>query len=37
MKYYEDFLKDFLDVDLLNELKSITEWENFDRNTSNMK
>ena len=37
MKYYEDFLKYFLDVDLLNELKSISEWENFDRNTSHMK
>jgi hypothetical protein len=37
MKYYDNFLKDSLDVDLLNELKTIEDWEDFDRNNSHMK
>jgi len=37
MKYYENFLKDYLDVDLLSELKSIKEWKDFNRNKSHMK
>ena len=37
MKYYENFLKDYLDVDLLSELKSVKNWEDFNRNNSHMK
>lgn len=37
MKYYENFLKDYLDIDLLNELKSFNNWKDFDRNNSHMK
>ena len=37
MKYYENFLKDYLDVDLLSELKSIKDWKDFNRNNSHMK
>ena len=37
MKYYENFLKDYLDVDLLSEFKSVSEWKNFNRNNSHMK
>ena len=37
MKYYENFLKDYLDVDLLSELKSAKDWKDFDRNNSHMK
>ena len=29
MKYYENFLKDYLDVDLLSELRTIKEWKDF--------
>ncbi len=37
MKYYENFLNDYLDVDLLSELKLVKDWKNFDRNNSHMK
>ena len=37
MKYYENFLKDYLDVDLLSELRTIKEWKDFNRNDSHMK
>tara|TARA_B100001939_G_scaffold145783_1_gene126318 strand:+ start:1687 stop:2283 length:597 start_codon:yes stop_codon:yes gene_type:complete len=37
MNYYENFLKDYLDVDLLSELKSVKDWKSFDRNSSHMK
>ena len=37
MKYYENFLKDYLDVDLLSELRSVKEWKDFNRNKSHMK
>ena len=37
MKYYENFLKDYLDVDLLSELKSVKNWKDFNRNNSHMK
>ena len=37
MKYYEDFLKDHLDTNLLHELGSITDWKDFNRNNSHMK
>lgn len=37
MKYYENFLKDYLDIDLLSELKSIKNWKDFNRNNSHMK
>ena len=37
MKYYENFLKDYLDVDLLSELKSVKDWKDFDRNNSHMR
>ena len=37
MKYYEDFLKNYLDIDLLTELKTIKDWKHFNRNTSRMK
>lgn len=36
MKYYENFLSDFLDVDLLNEFKTIEDWSDFNRNNSHM-
>ena len=37
MKYYEDFLKDYLDVDVLKELKTVKDWKIFERNESIMK
>lgn len=37
MKYYENFLKDYLDIDLLSEIKSVKNWKNFNRNNSHMK
>jgi len=37
MKYYKDFLKDYLDTNLLHELESITDWKDFNRNNSRMK
>lgn len=38
MKYYDNFLKHPLDAKyLLNELKTIEDWEDFDRNNSHMK
>ena len=37
MKYYEDFLKDYLDVDVLKELKIVKDWKIFERNESIMK
>ena len=37
MKYYENFLKDYLDVDLLSELRTIKEWKDFNRNDSHMR
>jgi hypothetical protein len=38
MKYYDNFLKHPLDANyLLNELKTIEDWEDFDRNNSHMK
>ena len=36
MKYYEDFLSDYLDVDLLSEFNSIREWSDFNRNNTHM-
>ena len=37
MKYYEDFLSDYLDVDLLSEFNSIREWSDFNRNNTHMQ
>lgn len=37
MKYYEDILSDYLDIDLLHELRSIKDWKDFKRNNSHMK
>lgn len=37
MNYYNNFLKNYLDVDLLTELKTIKDWKSFDRNNSHMK
>jgi len=37
MNYYENFLKDYLDVDLLSELKLVKDWKDFDRNNSHMR
>tara|TARA_B100001939_G_C16939757_1_gene617799 strand:+ start:2138 stop:2737 length:600 start_codon:yes stop_codon:yes gene_type:complete len=37
MKYYENFLDNYLDIDLLKELKSISNWKDFNRNSSHMK
>lgn len=37
MFYYENFLKDYLDVDLLSELKTVRDWKDFNRNKSHMK
>lgn len=37
MKYYKNFLKDYLDVDVLKELKAIKDWKTFERNKSIMK
>ena len=37
MKYYENFLDNYLDIDLLKELKSISNWKDFNGNISHMK
>ena len=37
MKYYEDFLSDYLDVDLLREFNSIRDWSDFNRNNTHMQ
>ena len=39
MKYYDNFLKDNLDLFLLRELETLTTyaWEDFVRNNSHMK
>jgi len=37
MKYYEDILSDYLDIDLLHELRSVKDWKDFKRNNSHMK
>lgn len=36
-KYYENFLKDNLDLLLQSELRQIKDWQDFNRNTSHMK
>ena len=36
MKYYENFLKDNLDLLLQSELKPIKDWKSFNRNNSHM-
>ena len=36
MKYYENFLKNYLDVDLLDEFHTIKDWSDFNRNNSHM-
>ena len=37
MKYYKNFLKDNLDLLLQSELRTIKDWNDFDRNKSHMK
>ena len=36
MKYYENFLSNYLDIDLLSELRTIKDWSDFNRNNSHM-
>ena len=37
IKYYENFLKENLDILLQSELRSVKDWKSFDRNDSHMK
>jgi len=36
MKYYQNFLSDYLDIDLLDEFHTIRSWSDFNRNNSHM-
>tara|TARA_S200000501_G_scaffold371952_1_gene416008 strand:- start:1362 stop:1961 length:600 start_codon:yes stop_codon:yes gene_type:complete len=36
MKYYENILSNYLDIDLLSELRTIKDWSDFNRNNSHM-
>ena len=36
MRYYENILSNYLDIDLLDELHTIRDWSDFNRNNSHM-